>query len=400
MKKVSDILEYVLHIVDWILFALFAINILYLLVYSLGSRRRPLPEPSPASAYKRIAVLIPAYREDAVILESVRSCLDQDYPTDRYTVVVVSDRMKDCTNAALGTLPVHLVKVHFAQSTKVKSLNAAIESVGNDFDIALVLDADNIIPYNYLTEINDCFANPKVEVVQTHRMAKNLNTDMALLDAISEEINNSIFRMGHAKLGMSAALIGSGMAFRYQLFRDTMADMESVGGFDRELELRLLYQGKRFYYMPETYVFDEKIQNTDDFSNQRRRWISAQFYYAAKFVKYLPSAIWGGKWDFCDKFYQQIALPRLLLLGFTGIITLAVTVFRFWWSLKWWLILLLLVAALVLAVPRRYYTSRVAYAFGKLPKTFWLMASNIFRLRGANKSFIHTKHGLEEGKTS
>ena len=101
-------------------------------------------------------------------------------------------------------------------------------AIGNDYDIALVLDADNVIPYDYLSDINDLFANPEVEIVQTHRSAKNLNNDMALLDAISEEINNTIFRLGHAKLGLSAALIGSGMAFRYDLFRDTMADIKAV----------------------------------------------------------------------------------------------------------------------------------------------------------------------------
>lgn len=64
---------------------------------------------------------------------------------------------------------------------------------------------------------------------------------------------------------MSAALIGSGMAFQYDLFRDTMANIKAVGGFDRELELTLLYQGKHFHYLPETFVFDEKVQNTNDF---------------------------------------------------------------------------------------------------------------------------------------
>jgi hypothetical protein len=29
-----------------------------------------------------------------------------------------------------------------------------------------------------------------------------------------------------------------------------------------------------------------------------------------------------------------------------------------------------------------------------LPYTFLLMAANIFKLRGANKNFIHTRHGV------
>lgn len=386
-------MEHILYIFDWILYVLFAINILYLLVYSLASLRHITIKPAPAKEFKRFAILIPAYKEDAVIHECVQSCIDQDYPSDCFDTVVISDSMHPETNAALASLPIRLVEVHFEKSTKSKALNAAMAAIGDNYDVALILDADNVIPYDYLQDINDLYACSGVEIVQTHRAAKNLNNDMALLDAISEEINNSIFRLGHVKLGMSAALIGSGMAFRYDLFRDTMANVKAVGGFDRELELTLLYQGKRFHYLPETFVFDEKIQNTDDFSRQRRRWLSAQWHYCAVFAKYLWKAVCRRNWDFCDKMFQQFCAPRLLLLGFTFILAAFFTFYNWFWSLKWWGIFILLVTALLVAVPRRYCTSRLALAVQSLPYTFLLMAANIFKLRGANKNFIHTSHG-------
>ena len=346
-------MEHILNIFDWLLYIWFAMNILYLLVYSLASRRRDLPLPPPAKEHKRFAILIPAYREDAVIHECVHSCLEQDYPADCFDTVVISDRMQPETNASLAVLPVRLVEVHFEKSTKSKSLNAAMAAIGNDYD-------------------------------------------MALLDAISEEINNTIFRLGHAKLGLSAALIGSGMAFRYDLFRDTMADIKAVGGFDRELELTLLYRGKRFYYLPETFVFDEKIQNTGDFSRQRRRWLSAQWHYCQTFAKFLWKALVARNWDFCDKLFQQLSIPRLLLMGFTFLFSVLFTVYRWTWGLKWWLLLVLLAVALLVAVPKRFCTSRLAMALQKIPYTFLLMAGNIFKLRGANKTFIHTRHGVVE----
>lgn len=387
-------MEHVISVIDWLLYILFAINILYLLIYSLASRRPPLPRPTPAKEHKRIAILIPAYREDAVIGECVNACLDQDYPSDKFDTVVISDRMDPATNASLSKLPIRLIEVHFENSTKSKSLNAAMAAIGSDYDIAVVLDADNVVTYDFLTDINDQFADPKVEIAQAHRVAKNLNNDMALLDAISEEINNTIFRLGHAKLGMSAALIGSGMAFRYDLFRDTMANVKAVGGFDRELELTLLYQGKHFHYLPETFVFDEKIQNTGDFSRQRRRWLSAQWHYCQMFAKYLWKALAAHNWDFCDKLFQQVSIPRLLLMGFTFFLSVAFTCYRWIWGMKWWLLLVLLAVALLVAVPKRYCTSRLGMALQSLPYTFLLMAANIFKLRGANKKFIHTEHGV------
>jgi cellulose synthase/poly-beta-1,6-N-acetylglucosamine synthase-like glycosyltransferase len=388
-------LESILHIFDDILFVVFAINIAYLLVYSMAAALHPTQsKPARATKHRRIAILIPAYKEDAVIHECVRSCLKQNYPPDKFDTVVISDRMTAETNASLAALHIILVTVRFEKSTKSKSLNHAMAVIGNNYDIAVILDADNVISDTFLSDINDMFdSHPDIEIVQAHRVAKNRNNSIAFLDGISEEINNSIFRLGHAQLGMSAALIGSGMAFNYRLFRETMAGIRAVGGFDRELELTLLLQNKRFYYLQDTRVWDEKIQSHDDFSRQRRRWLSAQWHYSVLFARYLPTAFRAGQWDFCDKLYQQFSMPRLLLIGFTFLIALGWSFLRTSWSLKWWALFVCLAIALLIAIPRYYYNRRLWRALCSLPYTFFIMAGNIFKLRGANKTFIHTKHG-------
>ena len=227
-------MEHLLYILDWFLYIIFAINVVYLLVYSLASLRRCKTLVTlSAVTHKRFVILIAAYREDTVILPTVHACLAQDYPCEKYDVVVVSDHMQPATNAALSSLPIKLLQVDFEKSTNTKSLKVALEYLDRDaYDVVLIIDADNIIMPSYLSEVNDAFAVAGVRVVQTHRIAKNLNTDMAYLDAVSEEINNSIFRLGHVNLGMSAALIGSGMAFEYRLFYDAMmsntSDRKSV----------------------------------------------------------------------------------------------------------------------------------------------------------------------------
>ncbi len=386
-------MENVIYIIDWILFILLAINVFYLFVFSLASFFPKPRKPQPATSYKRFAILIAAYREDAVIRECVRSCIAQQYPSEYFDTVVISDSMRPETNAALAALPIRLVEVHFENSTKSKSLNAAMEAIGNDYDVAVVLDADNVIPFNYLLDINDKFALPGVEIVQTHRIAKNLNSNMALLDAVSEEINNSIFRLGHANLKMSAALIGSGMAFSYRLFYNIMSRVRAVGGFDRELELRLLYSGKFIHYLPDTYVQDEKIQSQDGFSRQRRRWLSAQWVYFVASSPYFMKGLITARWDFCDKYFQQISVPRLLLIGFVFIFSVISTFICPFASIKWWLLLAILASALFIAIPRRYFSRHLGTALLSLPHAFCIMVGNLFKLRHANKKFIHTEHG-------
>lgn len=92
-------------------------------------------------------------------------------------------------------------------------------------------------------------------------------------------------------MGLSAALIGSGMAFNYTLFKEIMLSINAVGGFDRALELSLIKEGEKIYYLQDVDVLDEKVQSHANFSDQRRRWLSAQLHYLVEFIADVPNAI-------------------------------------------------------------------------------------------------------------
>jgi cellulose synthase/poly-beta-1,6-N-acetylglucosamine synthase-like glycosyltransferase len=81
-----------------------------------------------------------------------------------------------------------------------------------NFDYLIMLDIDNLLEPNYLSKLNNFIQEDQI-VIQTHRVAKNLDTPYSILDAISEEVNNNIFRKGHRNIGMSAALIRFGSNF-------------------------------------------------------------------------------------------------------------------------------------------------------------------------------------------
>ena len=378
------------------LFTLFSIKVLYLFVFSVASRLRVAKqEERREHGMRRIVILIPAYKEDKVIMECVESCLCQDYPSTHYDAVVISDKMSDDTNRTLSSLPIQLEIVHFENSTKAKALNLAMSHL-EGYDIALILDADNTIGPDFLRKVNQAAFTDTTVAYQAHRTAKNLNTNLAYLDAVSEEINNSIFRQGHVNLGFSSALIGSGMAFQYDFIKNELAGIHAVGGFDRALELSLFKDNKRIGYLPDAYVWDEKIQNQKDFANQRRRWLSAQFHYLVEFLGDLPSAIKAGKWDFCDKMFQQMSLPRVIILGVIFIMSVVLSFICWPASVKWWILLGLLLLSLALAIPKELYTRRLCEALISLPGSFWEMFLNLFRLRGANKKFIHTEHGVKQ----
>lgn len=363
-----------------------------LLIFSFASIFPYKPKTNLNAPIKKIAVIIPAYREEDVILEVAREALNHDYPKDKFDVIIIADTFDKSTLQKLKQLDVLLFAKNFEISTKSRALNYALNNLDNDYDIACILDADNIMKKGFLKKINMAFDNGFV-AVQGHRTAKNMNTSFAILDAVSEEINNSIFRKGQRVLGVSSFLIGSAMAFDYKLFKSMMAEIKVVGGFDKELEMRLLSQRLHTEYLPDAIVYDEKVQNARVFTKQRRRWLSAQFHFFGK--KFYPSLLSLGKgnFEYFFKALQYLQPPRILLLGLTTIIVILSIFFNStFWLNTWTATLIALVLVFLFAVPWKFYTFKTLKAVFALPWGFFLMVMSLVKIRNADEKFIHTKH--------
>lgn len=379
-----------LYIFEYICWILASVAVAYPLIYSLaslGTRKSYYPT---ANKQHKFAILFPAYKEDRVILPVVESFLQQHYPQELYKVIVISDHMQKTTNERLAQLPITLLKANYENSSKAKALNFAMDHFGRDeFDAVVILDADNIVDTNFLLEINKVF-DAGVQAIQAHRTAKNRNTDIAVLDGLSEEVNNSIFRRGHVRLGISSALIGSGMIFNYQWFHDNVKHLVTTGE-DKELEVLLLKQRIFIEFLDEVYVYDEKTQGEKGFYNQRRRWLATQFAQWGRVFKDLPQAILSGNIDYSDKLIQWVLPPRLILFG--GIIVMGSIMQIIDWplALKWWALFLIMGVTLCLAIPDKLVDDRFKKSINKLPLLFIMMVVNLFRMKGMNKKFVNTE---------
>jgi cellulose synthase/poly-beta-1,6-N-acetylglucosamine synthase-like glycosyltransferase len=312
--------------------------------------------------------------------------------------VIIADSFQPETIEKLKMLPIVVIEVKFDKSTKSKALNKAMEQLHNSYEIAVVLDADNVMAVDFLTKVNATFER-NFMAVQGHRAAKNMDTTLAILDAASEEINNHIFRKGHRVLGLSSAIIGSGMAFKYNFFKNLMSTVTAIGGFDKEIELKMLRNRHKIDYLHDAIVYDEKVQKAEVFSNQRRRWLSAQLHYFRQDIgSSVKDLLLHGNIDYFDKAIQFIQPPRILLLGlviFTGIAFPLANYFigaANLYSMIWFAVVILCILAFLFSIPLSFYNLRTLKALASLPKGMLLMLGSLLKIRGANKQFIHTKH--------
>ena len=391
----------IIHAFDILLWLIIAANVAYILGFAIMATL-PKANNNFAASKQTISsflVLIPAYREDSVILNTTHHILKQNYSEDCFKVVVISDAMSQDTNQELASLPITLLQPSFKKSSKAKALQYAMTEVEGNYDYVMILDADNIVASDFLSRLNTIVQPTRV--IQCHRTAKNADNNIAVLDGISEEINNSLFRRGHSQLGLSAGLIGSGMCFDYNLFAKDVMQLSSAVE-DRELEGLLARQGVHIHYADDIMVYDEKVSSSENFQRQRLRWMSGQVQTLMLMLPYLPKAILHGNVNYVDKTIQQALIPRSLLLLFTFPIAILLTLSFVLWGncsifniqcsmIRWWGLFVAQCLAIFLAIPVSLRLRALRHAL-QFPRMAWLMAKNLLHLNLKSKEFLHTTH--------
>ena len=384
----------IIQLIETLLYVYLFFSVGYLVLFAVASLFAVKKDLLATDRRHRFLVLIPSYKEDKVIGDTVQAALSQQYPQEYFRVMVISDQMNESTNDHLRSMGAEVLEIHYEESSKALALQSAIRSCQSDApsDYVVILDADNIIASDYLEQVNRYTQQTQCKVLQTHRTAKNLNTSTAILDAAIEEMNNSIFRLGHVQLGFSSALIGSGMVMDYIWFAENIFHTHSAGE-DKELEELLLRQHIHIHYADSIRVLDEKVQQKEAMGKQRKRWIATQFFLAGLMWKRVPQAILKGNGDYLLKAFQSIIPPRSILMALLFMLAILTTLIPFLSCEKWWVLLIALLAGMYIAIPTSMRNKQLYQALKEVPYFVCSMVVNLFRSKGASKKFIHTSHG-------
>ncbi|MCB0494111.1 MAG: glycosyltransferase family 2 protein [Cyclobacteriaceae bacterium] len=384
-------------IIELIIIIYFIYIVLYTCVFAIAGLFYKLPSKIDSNEKKKFCVLIPCYKEDVVILDVAKKALEQSYPSEYYDVVIIADSLQPKTINALQQLPLKVVEVQFENSTKVKSLNFALQSLPSNYDYAVILDADNVMKYDFLEIINGTLS-PSIKAIQGQRQPKNQNNSLAILDGVSEAINNHIYRQGTVSLGLSSSISGSGVVFSFETLKEKLSTMSSIGGFDRELELLLLKDGITVNYHLDAIIYDEKVSQSKTFQNQRKRWISSQYFYLKKYFREGMVALLKGDFKFFNSsVLRNIQLPRLINIGLLTVLTFGLFFLKdhlFFGYLIWISLFIINTFSILISIPKDFYNKKLLQAIFRLPGIFINMVLLLFKLQGANKKFIHTPHGV------
>ena len=259
---------------------------LYFAFTSVGGVLFRKPEKVPRRpAQKRIAAVIPARNEVAVIGKLVESLLAQDYPRELFDIYVLPNNCRDETERAALRAGARILRPEGAIRSKGDVLRMAFSqlSATGDYDAYCVFDADNLVSSGFFQCVNDMLL-AGYRVAQGFRDSKNpydswISGSMsAFYWFMSRLYNESRFR-----LGMSCHLNGTGFMVSDETIREIGWDTHSLTE-DLEFTALCALHGYRVGWMPEARIYDEQTHKFWDSCVQRRRWTAGSLQCMRRYV--------------------------------------------------------------------------------------------------------------------
>jgi hypothetical protein len=362
---------------NFIVFFLFFCAVSYLFIFAIFSFKKQKVNFKKTKKKYQYLIVISTHQVDENIFKSINSFLNQTFPANNYDIVVVCRSLSESSRKAFETLPIKFITCLNKERCRSQMLQSALKQIDSDYDVVVIMKSGDTVDTNFLEEINKA-CNSEEMAIQTHRVTKNIHSNIAILNALSEEINNSIFRRGHVNLGFSSGLIGSGMVFNYKWFKQNI-DKVKQNGLTKQLEILLLKQGIFIEYLEKLYTYDERNRSVSESNRQREYWYSAKFCSLGEAIKDLPKALFAGNFDLSDKIIQWMIPSKFILLFAICLIAILLLFIDWILSLKWFVLLFFLLLVFDLSIPTRFHNSRSFFAMFSLPILFISNFINYFR---------------------
>ena len=322
-----------IELINFIIICLFFICYSYQFFYipvSLFKKPKAHREPKP----HRFAVLIAARNERSVIGELIDSINAQDYPAHLINIFVIAD---NCTDDTALIAQEHGAVVYTRRDSlhvgKGYALNFLLEKIARDypagsFDAFIVLDADNVIAPNYITEMNKTFSDG-YGIITSYRNSKNYGDNWISAGYALWFLREARY-LNNARmlLGSSCAVSGTGFLFSGEI-------LERCGGWnffllteDIEFSIDNVVRGEKIGYCGTAVLYDEQPTSFRQSWKQRLRWSRGYLQVFSRYGGRLMRGLFHGSFS-CYDMAMNI-MPAAVLTGLSLVVNLSAAAANFY----------------------------------------------------------------------
>ncbi|MGA3133126.1 MAG: glycosyltransferase [Terracidiphilus sp.] len=291
--------------------------------------RRPRYPATPGFA-PHVAVLIPAYNEETVIVRTIRSVLNSDYKNLR--VIVIDDGSHDRTAevaaaAYAGEISTgHIQVLTKRNEGKAAALNYALDRI--DEEIYVGIDADTVIAADAISKLIPHFEDPAIGAIAGNAKVGNRVNLWTRWQALEYITSQNFERRALNLFHVITVVPGAIGAWR-------TAPVKAAGGYplntvaeDADLTMSLLEQGWKVNYEDRALAFTEAPIDARGLMRQRFRWsfgtLQAVWKHRAAFVRNKAMGLFALPNILIFQMFLPLVSPFIDILFVAGIVNFLV----------------------------------------------------------------------------
>jgi cellulose synthase/poly-beta-1,6-N-acetylglucosamine synthase-like glycosyltransferase/peptidoglycan/xylan/chitin deacetylase (PgdA/CDA1 family)/spore germination protein YaaH len=274
----------------------------------------------------RVAVLIPAYNEEKVIVRTIRSVMMSNYKNIR--IVVIDDGSKDATyQTAIDAYPDDIASGRLTVLTKpnggkADALNFALETIEEELYVGI--DADGVIAHDAITNLVPHFANPKIGAVAGNAKVGNRVNLWTRWQALEYITSQNFERRALDLFDVVMVVPGAIGAWRTAPVKAGHGYHSNTVAEDADLTMNLLEQGYSVIYEDQALAFTEAPVNMDGLMRQRFRWsfgiLQAIFKHRGAITKHRAMGLFALPNIAIFQILLPLASPLIDLMFVAGVI--------------------------------------------------------------------------------
>ncbi len=221
-----------------------------------------------------VAVLIPAYNEEKVIVRTIRSVMMSSYKNIR--IIVIDDGSTDETfDVARAAYPADLASGRLTvlskpNGGKADALNYALERI--EEEIYIGIDADGVIAHDAIANLVPHFANPAIGAAAGNAKVGNRVNLWTRWQALEYITSQNFERRALDLFDVVMVVPGAIGAWRTAAVKAGEGYHSNTVAEDADLTMNLLEQGYSVIYEDQALAFTEAPVNADGLARQRFRW--------------------------------------------------------------------------------------------------------------------------------
>lgn len=269
-----------------------------------------------------ISIIVPAYNEGTVIRRRIENLISQDYPGDKFEIIVVASGSTDDTPEIAREFEKDTSNVKVLEEDRRMGKASAINLGKSQAkgEIILVTDANTLFEENVLKEIAPHFKNPETGAVGGRFVLSNVENALLRASSFYWEIE-SLIRRGESILDSACLFHGEINAWRKDIIE---ADTGSLAE-DLDMAIRIRRQGFRIVYEPGAVAYEAGPATRKEQIIQKKRTTigTIQGFFKHKRYLWLPKDRYSGIIFHSHKTLQVFS-PFLLLGALAVLIALLV----------------------------------------------------------------------------